>query len=503
MLQAMVAAGVITVTANQVQFTNVTIPLDFDACTDPVVQALYFQTCGQVLLANGLGLSSSADLLLTNVYYTSDPTNEDQYQGLPHQDCALLKFITEIGSSAASVLVPFDTLGSTQFTAVQNLQMSIEQTNPSLWSQFAKEYTNEIVCVNWTIRADGMWGPNYGNAGCDPYGLSCGLNGTWTCDTNDDNGNCAGTDFTDPWGEGGITDSSTSKRSTILAGPACTGGKPGSCVTAATCSSKKGSALTGFCSTKTDVCCTGSGFLYEHPGTVLSGPACSGNHPLVGRPGVCITTAACAAKAGESVKNLCPGTPANVQCCAGIGYTYDYPSSNQLCGDYKGHVVEMVIGNNNVAYPVTPIIKAHLEDPTSYGVSPYSRDNTMEVATACAFDKMHNAALKARVNIVIASGFRTYQRQVYFYNCYIHQNCNGGALAAFPGTSNHGRGLAIDVNTNCGSQGSNSPPSACTSGSPVYRWMRANAKTYGFVRTVYVEPWHWEHRPGTGAPYFQ
>jgi len=316
-------------------------------------------------------------------------------------------------------------------------------------------------------------------------------------------------DFTDPWGEGGITGVTSSKRSiieersTVLAGPACTGGKAGSCVTAATCSSKRGSALSGFCSTKTDVCCTGSGFLYEHPGTVLSGYACSGNHPLVGRPGVCITTAACAAKAGVSVAGLCPGTPNNVQCCAGIGYTYDYPSSNQLCGNYKGHVVISIIGNNNVAYPVTPIIKTQLEDPTSYGVSPYSRDNTMEVATACAFDKMRTAALKARISITISSGFRTYQRQVYFYNCYIHQNCNGGALAAYPGTSNHGRGLAVDVNTNCGSQGANSPPAACTRDSPVYKWMRSNAHTYGFIRTVYVEPWHWEHRPGTAAPYFQ
>ena len=39
-----------------------------------------------------------------------------------------------------------------------------------------------------------------------------------------------------------------------------------------------------------------------------------------------------------------------------------------------------------------------------------------------------------------ASSYRTYEQQQYFWNLYQH----GGNLAAYPGTSNHGWGLAVD-----------------------------------------------------------
>ena len=76
---------------------------------------------------------------------------------------------------------------------------------------------------------------------------------------------------------------------------------------------------------------------------------------------------------------------------------------------------------------------------------------------------------------------------VYAGNCYITKQCNNGNLAAKPGTSNHGVGLAVDLNS---------------SGAGVYNWLRNNAHAYGFIRTVSSETWHWEHRPGSPpAPY--
>ncbi|GAB6901929.1 M15 family metallopeptidase [Kineosporia succinea] len=65
-----------------------------------------------------------------------------------------------------------------------------------------------------------------------------------------------------------------------------------------------------------------------------------------------------------------------------------------------------------------------------------------------------------------------------------------GALAATPGTSNHGWGQALDL---C--DGINTGPSAET-----YRWMKTNAPTYGWVHPAWAEPggsgplefWHWE-----------
>jgi len=92
------------------------------------------------------------------------------------------------------------------------------------------------------------------------------------------------------------------------------------------------------------------------------------------------------------------------------------------------------------------------------------------------------AASAAGIRLTINSGFRTLARQQYFWNCYQTKKCNGGHLAAHPGTSNHGKGQALDINT-----GSTS--------TATYRWMAANAARFSFRRTVSVEPWHWEYLP--------
>jgi hypothetical protein len=68
-----------------------------------------------------------------------------------------------------------------------------------------------------------------------------------------------------------------------------------------------------------------------------------------------------------------------------------------------------------------------------------------------------------------------------------------GGLAATPGTSNHGWGLAIDLCT------------AETNSSSVMTWLRANGPTFGWTNPDWAlrsgsgpyEPWHWEYLPGT------
>jgi len=45
----------------------------------------------------------------------------------------------------------------------------------------------------------------------------------------------------------------------------------------------------------------------------------------------------------------------------------------------------------------------------------------------------------------IISGHRTYEKQAYFYNCYVTKKCNSGNMAAKPGTSNHEYGIAADL----------------------------------------------------------
>ncbi|HSE30878.1 MAG TPA: M15 family metallopeptidase [Pyrinomonadaceae bacterium] len=97
-----------------------------------------------------------------------------------------------------------------------------------------------------------------------------------------------------------------------------------------------------------------------------------------------------------------------------------------------------------------------------------------------------NDAAADGVVLPLKSGFRTYAEQQYLYNGWINE-IPGFNLAAEPGKSNHQDGYAYDF--------------AITSyeGNPMYDWLKANAPSHGFVRTVNKEPWHWEYRPEVAA----
>jgi LAS superfamily LD-carboxypeptidase LdcB len=86
------------------------------------------------------------------------------------------------------------------------------------------------------------------------------------------------------------------------------------------------------------------------------------------------------------------------------------------------------------------------------------------------------------VPLCITDSYRSYSSQV---SAFVRKP----ALAAVPGTSNHGWGLAVDL---CG--GIN------VAGSPQWTWMQAHAGPFGFVNPPWArpgaekpEPWHWEY----------
>ena len=83
--------------------------------------------------------------------------------------------------------------------------------------------------------------------------------------------------------------------------------------------------------------------------------------------------------------------------------------------------------------------------------------------------------------LCITDSYRSYASQVSAFH-------RKPALAAVPGTSNHGWALAVDL---CG--GIN------VAGTPQWTWMTANAGRFGFVQPDWArpgaekpEPWHWE-----------
>lgn len=92
-----------------------------------------------------------------------------------------------------------------------------------------------------------------------------------------------------------------------------------------------------------------------------------------------------------------------------------------------------------------------------------------------------NAAYKRRFgrDMCVTDAYRSLSEQHRIY-------AERPAFAAVPGTSNHGKGQAVDL---CGG--------IQTSGSIQFNWMEANAGKYGWVHPAWAysnpfEPWHWE-----------
>ncbi len=96
---------------------------------------------------------------------------------------------------------------------------------------------------------------------------------------------------------------------------------------------------------------------------------------------------------------------------------------------------------------------------------------------AAAFNAMYAAGAPC-----ITDSYRSYAAQVDVFR-------RKPDLAAVPGTSNHGWGIAIDFG--CGAERFDSD---------AYRWLKANAGRFGFAHPTWAEPdgskpepWHWEY----------
>ncbi len=92
---------------------------------------------------------------------------------------------------------------------------------------------------------------------------------------------------------------------------------------------------------------------------------------------------------------------------------------------------------------------------------------------AASFIRMRAAAAREGVQIGVTDSYRSFATQVDLVRR--KGLYSQGGLAATPGKSQHGWGLAVDVNTN--SHGT--------------QWLRANASRFGFS-TIPREPWHWQ-----------
>jgi LAS superfamily LD-carboxypeptidase LdcB len=116
----------------------------------------------------------------------------------------------------------------------------------------------------------------------------------------------------------------------------------------------------------------------------------------------------------------------------------------------------------------------------------WNHSQRLAPAAAESFEKL-NRQFKAQFgkNISVTDSYRTYAQQVIL-------KARKGNLAAKPGTSNHGWGLAVDLGGGIN-----------TYGTTQYNWMLKNAPAYGWTNPEWArqggsknEPWHWEYGSG-------
>lgn len=119
------------------------------------------------------------------------------------------------------------------------------------------------------------------------------------------------------------------------------------------------------------------------------------------------------------------------------------------------------------------------------GLCPLSvgRGHRLRTDAALAFNTL-NAAYQAQTGgpLCVTDSYRSFAEQVDVFT-------RKPGLAAVPGTSQHGWGLAVDF---CGG--------IQTFGAPAHQWMKAHAEQFGWVHPPWAEPggkrpepWHWEY----------
>ena len=142
-------------------------------------------------------------------------------------------------------------------------------------------------------------------------------------------------------------------------------------------------------------------------------------------------------------------------------------------------------------------------DPTQISTAEQYPNGLLPQAYLCPLPGKGNHQLRADAAIAFAAMNEAYRKRFGRPMCVTSSYRSLGAqqavyyqrpgLAAIPGKSNHGFGLAVDL---CG-------------GVEVFRsaqfnWLEANSKKYGFIHPdwAYVspfEPWHWEYDPKLGS----
>ena len=145
------------------------------------------------------------------------------------------------------------------------------------------------------------------------------------------------------------------------------------------------------------------------------------------------------------------------------------------------------------ATPAPLIVEGHLQPPAelaAYGNGKIPADALTPIGdgserlygpAAEAFRRMASDAWRVGVDLKVNDGYRSIERQHDMAER--HGLYSQGGRAAVPGTSTHGWGLSVDVDSDGGA----------------HEWLQRNGARYGFVADVPGEPWHWTYRAAPPA----
>lgn len=96
-----------------------------------------------------------------------------------------------------------------------------------------------------------------------------------------------------------------------------------------------------------------------------------------------------------------------------------------------------------------------------------------------------DASLQAGYYIKVNYAFRTLKQQKELHRA-------NRKLAGIPGWSQHQAGLAVDIG-GCVKTIKNKHGEMVKVKTPLFYWLKKNARRFGFANTIDGEPWHWEY----------
>lgn len=175
-------------------------------------------------------------------------------------------------------------------------------------------------------------------------------------------------------------------------------------------------------------------------------------------------------------------------------------SDNSALDNKSGGIVEKPGGTGIIAGASggTPGQSGRLAASELKSLS-FAKGQKLTPAAASAMEALNGAYRKQfGKDIRITDSYRSYGAQIAV-------KAEKGVLAAQPGYSNHGWGLAVDFNVPLNNYNS-----------PEFKWMLENASRFGWVWPTWArkgtplgnskstkhEPWHWEYVGGGGGGSF-